>query len=115
VVVVVDENDKVCCERRVANDASQVIALLEPFRSELQGVVVESTFNWYWLVDALHDAGFDVKLATTAAITQYEGLKYSGDEHDARHLAHLLRLGLLKFGYIFRRKCGPCAIWRASD
>jgi hypothetical protein len=23
------------------------------------------------------------------------------DEHDARHLVHLLRLGLLKFGYIF--------------
>lgn len=101
VVVIVDENDKVCCERRVANEASQVIALLEPFRSELKGVVVESTFNWYWLVDALLGAGFEVKLANTAAISQYEGLKYSGDEHDARHLAHLLKLGLLKFGYIF--------------
>ena len=100
-VVVMDENDKVCCERRVANEASQVIALLEPFRSELKGVVVESTFNWYWLVDALVEAGFEVKLANTAAIPQYEGLKYSGDEHDARHLAHLLKLDLLQFGYIF--------------
>lgn len=101
VVVVMDENDQVCCERRVANDTAQVIALLEPFRADLKGVVVESTYNWYWLVDALVNAGFDVKLANTAAITQYDGLKYSGDEHDARHLAHLLRLGLLRFGYIF--------------
>lgn len=101
VVVVMDENDQVCCERRVANDMAQVIALLEPFRADLKGVVVESTFNWYWLVDALVSAGFDVKLANTAAITQYDGLKYRGDEHDARHLAHLLRLGLLRFGYIF--------------
>jgi transposase len=101
VVVVMDENDQVCCERRVANDTAQVIALLEPFRPDLKGVVVESTYNWYWLVDALVNAGFDVKLANTAAIIQYDGLKYSGDEHDARHLAHLLRLGLLRFGYIF--------------
>lgn len=101
VVVVIDENDKICLERRVPNDLSQVITLLKPFQDELEGVVVESTFNWYWLVDGLRAAGFEVKLANTAAITQYDGLKFSGDAHDARHLAHLLRLGLLKFGYIF--------------
>jgi hypothetical protein len=33
-----------------------------------------------------------VHLANTAAIKQYEGLKHSGDETDAQHLAHLLRL-----------------------
>lgn len=83
------------------NDTAQVITLLEPFRPDIKGMVVESTYNWYWLVDALVNAGFDVKLANTATITQYDGLKYSGDEHDTRHLAHLLRLGLLRFGYIF--------------
>jgi hypothetical protein len=29
----------------------------------LLGVVVESTYNWYWLVDGLKAAGFEVKLA----------------------------------------------------
>jgi transposase len=101
VVVVIDEEDRVCVERRVANDLQKVIALLTPFREDLEGIVVESTFNWYWLVDGLGAAGFEVKLANTAAIAQYEGLKYSGDAHDARHLAHLLRLNLLRFGYIF--------------
>lgn len=101
VVAVIDENDRVCCEKRVANDLSKVIELLEPHRDELVGVVVESTFNWYWLVDGLRSAGFEVKLANTAAIPQYDGLKYSGDEHDARHLAHLLRLNLLRYGFIF--------------
>jgi transposase len=107
VVVVSDEDDRICCERRVPNDLAKVVALLEPFRGELAGVAVESTFNWYWLVDGLRAAGFDVKLVNTAAIAQYEGLKYSGDEHDARHLAHLLRLGLLHFGYAFEPE------WRA--
>lgn len=101
VVVVIDEQDRVHCEKRVCNDLRQVIALLEPHRAELAGVVVESTFNWYWLVDGLIEAGFEVKLANTAAIAQYDGLKYCGDVCDARHLAHLLRLNLLRFGYIF--------------
>lgn len=107
VVVVSDEEDRICCERRVPNDLTRIIALLEPFRAELAGVAVESTFNWYWLVDGLRAAGFEVKLVNTAAIVQYEGLKYCGDEHDARHLAHLLRLKLLLFGYAFAPE------WRA--
>jgi transposase len=63
-------------------------------------VVVESTYNWYWLVDGLQEAGFLVRLANTGAIKKYDGLKHSGDEADARHLAHLLRLGILPTGTI---------------
>ncbi|WP_250504069.1 IS110 family transposase [Caballeronia sp. AZ7_KS35] len=62
--------------------------------------MVESTFNWYWLVDGLQSAGFTVHLANTTAIKKYEGLKHSGDETDARYLAHLLRLGILPTGTI---------------
>jgi len=40
---------------------------------------VESTYNWYWLVDGLMDQGHRVHLANTAAIQQYEGLKYTDD------------------------------------
>lgn len=101
VVTVIDENDRVCCEKRVVNDLSTVIQVLSPYRDELVGVVVESTFNWYWLVDGLQAAGFEVKLANTAALPQYSGLKYRGDEYDARHLAHLLRLKLIRMGYVF--------------
>src|SRR6476620_6338479 len=108
VVAVIDDDDRVCCQKRVPNDLTKVVALLEPYREALVGVVVESTFNWYWLVDGLIEHGFEVKLANTAAIAQYSGLKYSGDEHDARHLAHLLRLKLLRFGYVFPPQ------WRAT-
>ena len=71
-----------------------------PWREDLAGVVVESTFNWYWLVDGLKAAGFTVHLANTTAIKKYDGLKHSGDEADARYLAHLLRLGILPTGTI---------------
>ena len=44
-----------------------------------QSLAVESTFNWYWLVDGLQDAGYPLRLVNTAAVRQYEGLKYSDD------------------------------------
>jgi transposase len=100
VVLVSDETDRILCKRRVPNELATVLGLLEPYRAELAGVVVESTYNWYWLVDGLQAAGYRVHLANTAAMKQYEGLKHSGDETDAAHLAHLLRLGILPTGYI---------------
>jgi hypothetical protein len=57
VVVVSDEADRVLVRRRVPNDAAAILALLEGHREELVGVVVESTYNWYWLVDAPQAAG----------------------------------------------------------
>jgi transposase len=96
----VDEHDRVVFEKRLRNDLPTVLAHLSPYREGLTAVAVESTFNWYWLVDGLMDAGYTVKLVNTAAVVVYAGLKYTTDEHDARHLAHLLRLGLLPEGYI---------------
>jgi len=100
VVVVSDETDKVLLSRRCPNDLSKILTLLAPHRDELAGVVVESTYNWYWLVDGLMAEGYDVRLANTVAMKRYDGLKHSDDETDAAHLAHLLRLGILPTGYI---------------
>jgi transposase len=100
VVSVIDEEDRIVAQKRLPNDLAKILGLLEPWREELAGVVVESTFNWYWLVDGLQAAGFKVHLANTTAIKKYEGLKHSGDEADARYLAHLLRLGILPTGTI---------------
>ena len=99
-VVVSDESDKVLYSKRHANNLEEICVALSPYRAELFGVVVESTFNWYWLVDGLQDAGYSIHLANTTAIKQYDGLKHRGDESDARHLAHILRLGLLPEGHI---------------
>jgi transposase len=55
-------------------------------------------------VDGLMENGYEVKLVNTMAVKTYEGLKYTGDEHDARHLAHLLRLGILPTGHIYPKE-----------
>ena len=93
-LAVIDEEDRWIHKCRLPNDLEPYLAVLEPYRDRLVGVVVESTFNWYWLVDGLMDQGHRIHLANTAAIQQYEGLKYTDDHSDARWLAHLLRLGV---------------------
>lgn len=102
VVVVIDDQDKRLFEKRLRNDLCETLNALEPFRREIVSTIVESTFNWYWLVDGLMDHGYHVELANpTACAQQYSGLKYSDDKHDAFWLAHMRRLGILPTGYIY--------------
>ena len=104
VVVVIDEEDRRVYEKRIQNDLALTLNALQPYRETLQGIAVESTFNWYWLVDGLQSHGFHLQLVNTAAVKQYDGLKYSGDHHDAYFLAHLMRLGILPTGYIYPKE-----------
>jgi len=104
VVVVIDDEDKRVFEKRLNNDLSLTLKALSPYKKSLQGVAVESTFNWYWLVDGLQEQGYNLQLVNTAAVKQYDGLKYSGDHQDAFHLAHLMRLGILPTGYIYPKE-----------
>ncbi len=90
--------------KRVSNDSELIFRLLHPYKEELTGVVVESTFNWYWLVDGLMEEGFKVHLANPCAIQKYKGLKHADDESEAVWLADMLRLGILPEGYIYPRE-----------
>jgi transposase len=101
VIVLLNEQDEVIYRKRVANELPAILGQLAPYHAEVKGLVVESTYNWYWLVDGLMEADYRVHLANPAAIQQYSGLKYTDDHSDARWLAHLLRLGVLPEGYIY--------------
>ena len=101
VIVVINEQDEVIYRKRLPNALPTILEQLAPYHTEMEGLVVESTYNWYWLVDGLMEADYRVHLANPAAMQQYSGLKYSDDHSDARWLAHLLRLGVLPEGYIY--------------
>jgi transposase len=107
VLTIIDETDRVLKQRRISNKLEEFIKELEPFRATLQGVAVESTFNWYWLVDGLMDHGYRAQLVHAAAVPQYAGLKHGNDDTDACHLATLMRLGILPLGHIYPRAQRP--------
>ncbi len=107
VYVVADQTDKVVFKKRIPNQLPAVLSALKPFKSKLVTVAVESTYNWYWLVDGLMEQGYPVVLANPAAIDQYDGIKDSNDLTDAAFLAHLARLGILPTGYIYPKEERP--------
>lgn len=104
VILIKDETGEVKARKKLSNDLETILLFLASFKDSLIGLVVESTFNWYWLVDGLMAAGFKVHLANTAAIQQYSGLKHADDNSDAEWLAEMLRLNILPEGYIYPKE-----------
>jgi transposase len=100
-VGIIDEEDQRVYQKRLPNQVEHILEALAPFKDNLDGVVVESTYNWYWLVDGLQEHGYKVHLANPSAIKQYEGMKHTDDKWDSFWLAHMKRLNILPEGYIY--------------
>ena len=104
---IINEQDKRLFSRRLPNCFDTISTALKPFRKTLSGIAVESTYNWYWLVDGLQGAGYKMHLANPSAMQMYNGLKHTDDKSDSFWLAHMLRLGILPEGYIYPKKQRP--------
>jgi transposase len=108
--VIMDEEEKLIFCRRLANRLDAYLDVFKKYRQNLTAIAIESTFNWYWLVDGLMADDYDVRLVHTAGVQQYSGLKNANDKNDAVFLARLLRLGVLPTGHIY-----PCTERPARD
>lgn len=106
-VGIIDEDGRRVWKKKLRNDPSLISATLRRFKSDIVGVVVESTYNWYWAVDLLTEEGYHVHLANPSKIQQYSGLKHGDDEHDAFWLAEMLRLKILPEGFIYPKEQRP--------
>ncbi len=86
---VIDDNDKRLLDKMFDNNLHSIISALSKYKRRLKAVAVESTFNWYWLVDGLMDAGFKVDLVTRPKETRGAGLewliKFQDPENHATH------------------------------
>lgn len=107
VIGIVDSTGQRLGHRKLECELKAVLEFLAPYRERLEKVAVESTYNWYWLVDGLRAAQYSVALANPAKIEPYSGLKHSDDTSDAYFLAELLRLGILPTGYIYDAELRP--------
>jgi hypothetical protein len=70
VVALLDDEGRIVYRKRLPNDEQVVLQVLESYRGDLQGLVVESTYNWYWLVDGLRKLKYHVRLANPARLAR---------------------------------------------
>lgn len=98
-------NDRVSklVQKKVKNEWSQILPLLGPFQEGIK-LVVESTFNWYWLIDGLQDEGYDVCLAHTLGLSMITKAKIKTDKRDAFTLAKLLKAEVIPEAYIYPKE-----------
>jgi len=99
-VCVIDDDQSIIFEQKMANNLERIELSLRPYKKDLQ-IVVESSFNWYWLVDGLQSAGYKVCLAHTLGLQMIAGAKVKTDRRDAYALARLLRAGMIPKAYIY--------------
>src|SRR5437016_12259362 len=83
-VCVIDEQLKIVIEQKLRNELTKICQLLEPYKAKLK-IVVESTFNWYWLIDGLQAEGFEVVLAHTLGLYLITGAKLKTDRRVLTH------------------------------
>ena len=107
VIGVIDQDGRRVTHRKLDCELDQVEAFLRPHKSQLQSAAVESTFNWYWLVDGMRVRGYSIDLANPAQIEQYSGIKHADDKHDAFFLAELQRLNILPKAHIYDAEVRP--------
>jgi transposase len=107
VIGVINQDGKRVAHRKLDCDLEQVMEFLQPLKPQLQSAAVESTFNWYWLVDGLRSAGYAIDLANPAKIEPYSGMKHVNDQHDAFFLAELQRLNILPKAYVYDPQLRP--------
>jgi len=103
----VNQDGKRVAHRKLECRLSEVVDFLKPHRRQLESMAVESTFNWYWLVDGLRQLDYPIDLANPARIEQYNGLKHTGDKDDAYHLAELQRLKILPQAHVYDPQLRP--------
>lgn len=107
VIGIIDQMGHRIKDRRLDCDLELVVRFLQPYRKRLKSLAVESTYNWYWLVDGLRARSYPVRLANPAKIDQYDGIKHAEDTNDAYFLAELQRLNILPTGYIYDERLRP--------
>lgn len=105
-ICVMEVDGSIIYSKRLKNDLDAILKALKGFK-ELKHVAVESTFNWYWLVDGLMENGYQVHLANPAQLSDCAAPKVTGDRHDAARLAYLLQRGDLPEGYIYPKEVRP--------
>jgi transposase len=107
VMGVINQDGKRIVHRKLECELEPVVEFFKPMKTRLQSMAVESTFNWYWLVDGLRAQGYPIDLANPAQIQQYNGIKPADDKHDAFHLAELQRLNILPKAHIYDAQLRP--------
>jgi transposase len=97
---IMDKNGKILLRKSIPCDIHILLDCLKPFRQNIT-VGVESTFNWYWLIDGLRASKIPCHLGHALYIKQMSGKKHKNDPVDARSIADIMRTNRFPPAYAY--------------
>ncbi len=100
---VMDLQGTVLAKKNLRCEIGLFFDYLEPWVNNIT-LGVESTFNWYWLIDGLVDRAIPCYLGHALYIKHMSGKKHKNDPVDARELADLLRTNRFPVAYAYPRE-----------
>jgi transposase len=93
-ICIMNIEGKILLRKKIPNNFTTFLRLIEPYRSSV-AVALESTFNWYWLVDLCRQHAIDVHLGHAFYMKAIHADKKKNDNLDSEKIANLLRCGML--------------------
>lgn len=105
--VLIDDSERWILKRKFKLSLPIILSTLEPYKETIKEIGIEATYNWYWIVDGLMEAGYKVRMAHPPLIEDNSGKKRTDDYHDAFNLAHLLRVNNFPDAYIYPKEERP--------
>ena len=107
ICVMIDESERWVLKRKFKPSLPIILSAFKHYKKNIVDIGIEATYNWYWIVDGLREAGYKVRLAHPPGIEGNKGKKRTNDYDDAFHLAHLLRVNNFPDAYIYPREDRP--------
>jgi transposase len=99
-VCIMDRDGRVELKRSIDSKFEPLFEILMSYNPQIT-VGVESTFNWYWLIDELQALNIPVFLGHALYIRQQSGKKNKNDKIDARCIADMLRANRFPIAYMY--------------
>ena len=87
---VMDGDGKILKKKTIPCQLHEVLDFLKPYLQDIT-VGVESTYNWYWLIDGLKKENIPCFLGHALYIKRKMSTKHKNDPVDSRGIADLLR------------------------
>jgi len=99
-----DHQGRVLTKSKVSNQREAFLKFLSSYPPSDSQVVMEATWNWYWLWDLLEERGYQLQMAHPLKTKAIASARIKTDRIDSEILAHLSRSNLVPQAYVVDRE-----------
>jgi len=99
-----DQQGNILTRSKVLNQRESFLKFLSSYPPSKSRIVLEATWNWYWVWDLLEEQGYRLEMAHPLKTKAIASARIKTDKIDSEILAHLSRSNLVPQSYVVDRE-----------